>query len=137
MPQLPSDTPTLFKGRHFDRLLIIQAVRWYITYKLSYRDVCEMMAERGVTLVHTTVMRWVQHYAVGASKSCDYLHINSLYSQCCQVLSAFFEKGTDSAISSRRNFKESLQSSKSHDPGAFVYVAKTPRMASAAPGCNA
>ena len=62
MTQLPSDTPALFTGRHFDRLLIIQAVRWYITYKLSYRDVCELMAERGVTLVHTTVMRWVQCY---------------------------------------------------------------------------
>ena len=60
--QLPSDTPALFTGRHFDRLLIIQAVRWYITYKLSYRDVCSLMAERGVTVVHTTVMRWVQHY---------------------------------------------------------------------------
>jgi len=59
---LPSDTPTLFKGRHFDRLLIIQAIRWYITYKLSYRDVCSLMAERGVTVVHTTVMRWVQRY---------------------------------------------------------------------------
>jgi len=62
MLQLPSDTPHLFIGRHFDRLLIIQSVRWYITYKLSYRDVCELMAERGVTLVHTTVMRWVQSY---------------------------------------------------------------------------
>jgi len=62
MTELPSDTPTLFTGRHFDRLLIIQAVRWYITYKLSYRDVCELMAERGVTLVHTTVLRWVQCY---------------------------------------------------------------------------
>ncbi len=62
MTQLPFDTPALFKGRHFDRLLIIQAVRWYITYKLSYRDVCELMAERNVTLVHTTMMRWVQRY---------------------------------------------------------------------------
>jgi len=62
MPQLPSVTPALFKGRHFDRLLIIQSVRWYITFKLSYRDVCSLMAERGVTVVHTTVMRWVQHY---------------------------------------------------------------------------
>ena len=62
MMQLPSDTPALFTGRHFDRLLIIQSVRWYITYKLSYRDVSEMMVERGVTLVHTTVMRWVIHY---------------------------------------------------------------------------
>ena len=56
MPQLPSDTPALFTGRHFDRLLIIQAIRWYITYKLSYRDVCQLMAERGVSVVHTTVM---------------------------------------------------------------------------------
>ncbi len=62
MMQLPSDLPAIFKGRHFNRFLIIQSVRWYITYKLSYRDVCELMAERGVTLVHTTVMRWVQHY---------------------------------------------------------------------------
>ncbi len=62
MVLLPSDTPTLFKGRQFDHLLITQAVRWYITYKLSYRDVCSLMAERGVTVVHTTVMRWVQRY---------------------------------------------------------------------------
>ncbi len=62
MLQLPSDAPALFTGRHFDRLLIIQAIRWYITYKLSYRDVCEMMAERGITVVHTTIMRWVIHY---------------------------------------------------------------------------
>jgi transposase-like protein len=60
MTQLPSEKPALFKGRHFNHLLIIQAVRWYITYKLSYRDVCELTAERGVTVVHTTVLRWVQ-----------------------------------------------------------------------------
>jgi transposase-like protein len=48
MTQLPCEKPTLFKGRHFNNLLIIQAVRWYVTYKLSYRDVCDLMAERGV-----------------------------------------------------------------------------------------
>jgi transposase-like protein len=37
MIQLPSEKPELFKGRHFNHLLIIQAVRWYVTYKLSYR----------------------------------------------------------------------------------------------------
>src|SRR5262249_35933316 len=60
MTQLSSEKPALFKGRHFNHLLIIQAVRWYVTYKLSYRDVCGLMAERGVTVVHTTVLRWVQ-----------------------------------------------------------------------------
>jgi transposase-like protein len=62
MTQALSDAPRLFKGLHFNHLLIIQAVRWYITYKLSYRDVCSLMAERGVTLVHTTIMRWVQRF---------------------------------------------------------------------------
>ena len=62
MTQLPSEKPTLFKDRHFNHLLIIQAVRWYVTYKLSYRDVCDLMAERGVTVVHPTVLRWVQRF---------------------------------------------------------------------------
>jgi transposase-like protein len=39
MTQLPFEKLELFKGRHFNHLLIIQAVRWYVTYKLSYRDV--------------------------------------------------------------------------------------------------
>ena len=37
-------------------------VRWYVTYKLSYRDLAEMMAERHLDLAHTTIMRWVQRY---------------------------------------------------------------------------
>src|SRR5918999_2641818 len=59
MPQL---SPSLFRGRHFDRVIITLSVRWYITYKLSYRDLVEMMAERGVILSHTTILRWVQCY---------------------------------------------------------------------------
>lgn len=38
----------LFKGRHFDREIIVLCVRWYLRYKLSYRDLVEMMAERGL-----------------------------------------------------------------------------------------
>jgi transposase-like protein len=52
----------LFKRRHFDRLVIILCVlcvRWYVRFKLSYRDLVEMMAERGLTIAHTTIMRWV------------------------------------------------------------------------------
>jgi transposase-like protein len=62
MTQLPCEKPTLFKGCHFNHLLIIQAVRWHVTYKLSYRDVCDLMEERGVTVVHTAVLRWVQRF---------------------------------------------------------------------------
>ena len=52
----------LFKGRHFEREIIILCVRWYLRYKLSYRDLVEMMAERGLPITHTTIMRWVQRY---------------------------------------------------------------------------
>jgi transposase-like protein len=53
----------LFEGRHFDREVIVQCVRWYLRFKVSYRDLVEMMAERDLSLAHTTVMRWVHHYA--------------------------------------------------------------------------
>jgi transposase-like protein len=53
----------LFKGRHFDREIIVLCVRWYLRYKLSFRDLVEMMAERGLSLAHTTIMRWIQRYA--------------------------------------------------------------------------
>src|SRR5450756_1121635 len=53
----------LFEGRHFDREVIILCVRWYLRFKLSLRDLVEMMAERGVPMAHTTIMRWVQRYA--------------------------------------------------------------------------
>jgi len=52
----------LFKGRHFDREIVVLCVRWYLSYKLSYRDLVTMMGERGIVLVHTTILRWVQHY---------------------------------------------------------------------------
>ena len=54
----------LFAGRHFDREVIILCVRWYLRFKLSLRDLVEMMAERGLSLAHTTIMRWVQHYTL-------------------------------------------------------------------------
>src|SRR5207344_1899412 len=52
----------LFKGRHFEREVIVLCVRWYLRFKLSLRDLVEMMAERGLSLAHTTIMRWVRHY---------------------------------------------------------------------------
>jgi transposase-like protein len=52
----------LFKGRHFDREIIVLCVRRYLRFKLSFRDLVEMMAERGISLAHTTIMRWIQRY---------------------------------------------------------------------------
>ncbi|WP_429392068.1 IS6 family transposase [Robbsia andropogonis] len=56
------DKPGLFDGRHFDREIIVLCVRWYLRYKLSLRDLVGMMAERGLSLAHTTIMRWVKRF---------------------------------------------------------------------------
>src|SRR5882757_6015282 len=53
----------LFEGRHFDREVIVLCVRWYLRFKLSFRDLVEMMSERDLSMAHTTIMRWVRHYA--------------------------------------------------------------------------
>jgi len=50
----------LFKGRHFDREIIVLCMRWYLSYKLSSRDPVQVMTERGIELPHTTILRWAQ-----------------------------------------------------------------------------
>src|SRR5713101_1487138 len=55
--------PAIFKWRHFAPEVILCAVRWYLRYSLSYRDVRELLVERGLEIDHTTVWRWVQHFA--------------------------------------------------------------------------
>ncbi len=52
----------LFAGRHFDKEIVVLCVRWYLSFKLSYRDLVSMMSERGISLAQTTILRWVQHY---------------------------------------------------------------------------
>src|SRR3546814_19627022 len=51
------------KWRHFQGDVILWAVRWYCRYPISYRDLEEMLAERGISVDHTTIYRWVQCYA--------------------------------------------------------------------------
>ena len=53
----------MFKGRHFDRSVILLCVRWYLAYGLSLRDLEEMMAERGISVDHSTIHRWVVHFS--------------------------------------------------------------------------
>ena len=57
-----------FKWRHYPPELILLCVRWYCRYQLSYRDVEEMMRERGLDTDHSTVYRWVQRYAPEINK---------------------------------------------------------------------
>src|SRR5438874_889324 len=60
---MSKNRPALFRGRHFQDQIIVLCVRWYLRYSLSYRDVQELMAERGLSVDHSTVWRWVQRYA--------------------------------------------------------------------------
>ena len=53
----------MFKGCHFPSSLILQAVRYYVSYKLSYRDIEEIYAERGIRVDHATLNRWVIRFA--------------------------------------------------------------------------
>jgi IS6 family transposase len=59
--QVRPDQP--IKGRQFTAEVILWAVRWYLMFPISYRDLELMLADRGVTVDHTTIFRWIQAYA--------------------------------------------------------------------------
>ena len=59
VPAVPSSA---FKGFRFPPEVIVLAVRWYLRFGLSYRDVEELLAERGIEVDHVTVYRWVQRF---------------------------------------------------------------------------
>src|SRR5689334_17622994 len=55
---MPKPRPALFRRRHFRDEIILLCVRWYLRYSLSYRDLEEMMAERGLRVDLSTIARW-------------------------------------------------------------------------------
>ena len=52
-----------FKGKQFKKDVIIVAVGYYLRYNLSYREVQELLYDRGINVCHTTIYRWVQEYS--------------------------------------------------------------------------
>ena len=62
MTHLGDTSAILFKRRYVDGEIILLSVRWYLTYKLSYRDLKAIMADGNVNVAHTTILRWVQRY---------------------------------------------------------------------------
>jgi transposase-like protein len=62
--------PPLFKWRHFEPAVITCAVGWYLRFSLSYRNVEELLTERGLPADHTSIWRWVQCYAPELNKRC-------------------------------------------------------------------
>lgn len=65
---MPKSNP--FKWRHYEPEIILLCVRWYLTYPLSYRQVAEMVNERGLDIHHTTIYRWVQRYGPEIDQRC-------------------------------------------------------------------
>jgi hypothetical protein len=66
-------TAPLFAGFRFPPNVILLAVRWYLPYRLAYRDVEELLAERGIKVDHVTVYRWVQRFTplmIDAARPC-------------------------------------------------------------------
>ena len=73
-PVLPP--PLAFTGFRFPREVIVLAVRWYLRYGLSYRDVEELLAARGITVDHVTIYRWVQRFTpllIDAARPCRHV----------------------------------------------------------------
>jgi len=58
-----------FKWRHFQEDVIMMSVRWYLSYSLSYRDIEELVLERGIYVDHSTIQRWVQKYSIELEES--------------------------------------------------------------------
>ncbi len=133
------DTSAPFKWRHYQAEIILLCVRWYLRYTLSYRDLEEMMRERGLSVDHTTVFRWVQHYAPELDKrsrphlkACNdswrvdetYVKIKKTWMYLYRAVDTdgntleFFLSPTRDAEAAKRFFVKALHSRAGSAPGA-------------------
>jgi IS6 family transposase len=140
------DAAKPFKWKHAVGEVIIWLVTWYSRYALSYRDLKEIAAERGFTLDHSTIYRWVQEYAPEINKrmkpylksTCDSWKLDETYVKIKGVwhylYRAIDKKGStlDWMLSKNRNkqaakrfFKKLLENSHTIDP-RVINVDKSP-----------
>jgi transposase, IS6 family len=131
--------PNPFKWRHFEAEIILLCVRWYLRYALSYRDLEEMMRERGLHVDHTTIYRWVQHSAPELEKHCrphlkattdswrvdkTYIKIKGTWTYLYRAVDSdgntleFLLSPTRDAEAAKRFFVKALHSSASSTPQA-------------------
>ena len=129
-PRPPFQTPSAFVGFRFPPDVILLAVRWYLRYGLSYRDLEELLAERGIEVDHVTLYRWVQRFTpelIDAARPCrravgdrwfvdeTYVKVNGVWryvyravDQYGQVIDVLVSKHRD-VPSARRFFTASLR----------------------------
>ncbi len=99
-PRRPRSAPlprSAFAGFRFPPDVIVLAVRWYLRFGLSYRDVEELLAERGVEVDHVTIYRWVQRFTA--------------IDQFAQVIDVFVSPRRD-AKAARRFFEQAIATTK-------------------------
>jgi transposase-like protein len=75
----------IYRRRRFPAEAIELCVRWYLTYRLSYRDLAAMMAERGINVSHTTILRWVLRYVPEYESAVRTLLISSCLSSLALI----------------------------------------------------
>jgi IS6 family transposase len=122
------DTSNLFKWRHFQAEIILLCVRWYLRYPLSYRDLEEMVLERVLHIDHTTIYRWVLHYAPELEKRCrlhlkatnDSWRVDETYIKVKKVWMYLYR-----AVDSQGNTLEFLLSPKRDTEAAKRFFSKT------------
>lgn len=138
--------PKLFKYRHHQAEIILLCLRWYLRYSLSYRDLEEMMAERGLSVDHTTIYRWVQHYAPILEKKCrarlkpvndswrvdeTYVKVKGIWVYLYRAVDSdgntieFMLNPTRDAVSAKRFFRKALRA-KHITPPRVINVDKNP-----------
>jgi hypothetical protein len=100
--------PAIFKWRQTEPGIILCAVRWYLRYSLSLRDVEELPEERGLNVDHTTVWRWVQCYGPELESDCDRISCRPLYAGIARVSSGI---GAGSHAADGRRFPRTYASS--------------------------
>ena len=138
--------PTLFRYRHYQAEIILLCVRWYLSYSLSYRDLEEMMAERGLCVDHTSIYRWVQRYAPVLEKRCraklkptnnswrvdeTYVKVKGVWMYLYRAVDSdgntveFMLSSTRNATSAKRFFRKALRA-KHATPPRVINVDKNP-----------
>ena len=118
-----------FKWRHFNKMIIMLAIRWYLSYSLSYRDVEELLLERGFKVDHTTVYRWVVNYADQLEASFRQKHKKSKAHRSWRMDETYIKiKGKDyylyRAVDKDGDTLEFMLSEKRDEASAFKFLKK-------------
>jgi transposase-like protein len=106
------EAPSAFAGFRFPPEVILLAVRWYLRYGLSYRDLEELLAERGIDVDHVTLFRWVQRFTpelIDAARPCrhqaaDRWFVNETYVKVAGIWRYVYRRSTSTARSSTSSF---------------------------------